>query len=152
MWYTVRPMNDHPKGGRMLERDAKTIPLYVQVAQLIRQRIYAREWRPGDMLPAESVLRAGYGVSSETIRSALGLLRGEGLIMTGHGVGSRVAAVPSQVQVTGQPGDVIISRMPTAAERSALSMPEGVPLVVLQHPDGREEVYDSLRTRVIFGG
>jgi DNA-binding FadR family transcriptional regulator len=150
MWYTVAGMNEVLPGGQMLERTGKTIPLYVQVAALIRQRIYSREFRNGDMLPPESRMRERYGVSQETIRSALELLRGEGLIVTGHGVGSRVTTVPSQVRVSGQSGDEISSRMPTAAERQALAMPEGVPLVVLRHPDGREEIYDSLRTRIVF--
>lgn len=144
-------MTNSRQGGEILARAGKTIPLYVQVAALIRQDIYARKWCTGDTLPSEQVLRVQYRVSQETIRNALGVLRREGLVVTGHGIGSRVAAVPSQVRVEAEPGDAVKSRMPTAAERAALAMPEGVPLVVLERGDGREEVYDSLRTRIVFG-
>lgn len=103
------------------------------------------------MLAAETVLGDEYGVSLETVRRALALLRAEGLIVTEHGVGSRIVRIPSQVTVTAHAGDSTESRMPVPAERNALGIPEGVPLVVLVHPDGTEEIYDAMRTRIIFG-
>ena len=103
------------------------------------------------MLAPETALGSEYGVSLETVRKALALLRAEGLIVTDHGVGSRIAHVPSRVIVTASPGDIIESRMPVPGERRDRGMPEGVPLLVLVHADGREEAYDSSRTRVVFG-
>lgn len=137
--------------GNALQRSGKTVPLYAQVAQLIRQRIYRRGYKTGDMLPSETVLSGEYQVSLETVRKALGLLRGEGTVVTDHGVGTRVAHVASRVTVAARPGDIAESRMPTPPERQQLGMPEGVPVVVLVHPDGREEVFDSIRTRIVFG-
>lgn len=139
-------------GAEKLDKQRKKVPLYIQVAQLVRQRIYGGEWGAGDSLPGEMALRAAYGVSLETVRSALGILREEGLIVTEHGAGTKVKYVPGRVTVTGAPGDRMESRMPTPAERRSLAIPEGVPLVVLVHPDGREEVYDSLRTSVVIPG
>jgi DNA-binding transcriptional MocR family regulator len=144
-------MSTHAGGRGDLERAAKKVPLYVQIAQLVRQRIYQGEWGAGDTLPAEIALRGHYGVSLETVRSALSMLREEGLIVTEHGAGSRVGYVPGRVTVTAAAGDSAESRMPTPDERKALGLPAGVPVVVLRHPDGREEIYDSMRTRVEFG-
>lgn len=153
IWYSVRGMTQQtPPGRELLARNGKHIPLYVQVAALIRQRIYRKEFRKTGILPSETTLMGEYGVSRSVIRDALGLLRREELVVTEHGVGSRIGAIPSQVQVTADPGDVVESRMPTRAEREALDMPQGVPLVVLIHPDGRgEEIYNSLRTKVVVG-
>lgn len=153
MWYSVTSMTEPsaPAGyGDSLQRSGKTVPLYVQVAQLLRQRIYRNNRQPGDMLAGETSLAAEWDVSLETVRKALAVLRAEGLIVTEHGVGSRIARMPSRVTVAARPGDVTESRMPTPAERRALDMPEGVPLVVLVHPDGGEEIYDGMRTRVTF--
>lgn len=145
-------MNDAPAPGQPsaeLQRAGNTVPLYAQVAQLMRQRLYLLR-KPGDMIAAETALAAEFDVSLETVRKALALLRAEGLIVTEHGVGSRVARLPSRVMVTAQPGDVTESRMPTPAERGRLGIPEGVPMAVLIHPDGREELYDGMRTRIVF--
>lgn len=149
--YTLRGMS-HPIAGQgELHADRRAIPLYAQLAQLLRQRVYAGEFAAGSTLPSEQALRDEYGVSYATVRSALDLLRREGLIVTEHGVGSRVQEVPAQVEVRARPGDQTESRLPTAAERQRLELPEGVPLLVLRHPDGREELFSGLRAKVVFG-
>jgi DNA-binding transcriptional MocR family regulator len=145
-------MTTGASGAGKLDKQRKKVPLYVQLAQLLRQRIYGGEWGVGDSLPSETTLRADWDVSLETIRSALGILREEGLIVTEHGAGTKVKYVPGRVTVEGAPGDRMESRMPTPAERRKLDIPEGVPLVVLVHPDGREDCYDSLRTSVVIPG
>jgi DNA-binding transcriptional regulator YhcF (GntR family) len=134
-----------------LQRERKVIPLYAQFAQQLRQRIYAGEFDRGDSLPSEDALQAAYGVSQSTVRRALDLLRAEGLIMTAHGVGTRVRAVPARLTVSARPQDRVESRMPTPGEREALGIAEGVPVLVLVHPDGRrDEVYDAMRTVIVL--
>lgn len=135
-------------GDAGLERYGSKMPLYLQIAQLIRQRIFARRY--SGTLPAEAELAKEFGVSSGVIRNALGQLREEGLIMTRHGVGSAIAAVPEQRRVTAAPGDQVQSRMPLPAVAEQLGIPRGVPVLVVRHPDGSEDVYDSLRTLIVF--
>lgn len=126
------------------------VPLYLQVAQLIRQRIMSGEWQTGDTLPGEHALTARYGVSYSTIRSAIAVLRTEELVMTRRGVGSVVASVPPRITITAGKGDRVRSRMPTPEERRALGIAEGIPVTVVERPGRDPEVFDSGRAEVVF--
>jgi GntR family transcriptional regulator len=75
--------------------DQTSRPLYRQVADDLRGQIQRQELTPGGQLPTEAKLMDEYGVSRNTIRLALGLLRTEGLVITGQGRGSFVAEVQS---------------------------------------------------------
>jgi len=131
---------------------AARIPPYFVVAQLLRQDIMAGRYAVSQALPAEESLAAAYGVSRDTVRSALGVLREEGLIMTRRGAGSVVRSVPPKITVTAAPGDTVTSRMPTPAERSALGIPEGVPVISVRRPGRAEELFDAGRAEIIIGG
>lgn len=63
---------------------------YERIADDLRDRIRTGELRPGDRLPAETVLVEHYGKSLPTLRQALGLLQVEGLIEKQHGRGNFV--------------------------------------------------------------
>ncbi|MEU8380384.1 FCD domain-containing protein [Streptosporangium sp. NPDC048865] len=66
---------------------------YQALAADLRRRIVSGEFQPGDRLPVEPDLCAGYGVSRSTVREALRLLASQHLIRTVRGVtgGSFVA-------------------------------------------------------------
>jgi len=68
------------------------VPLYHQVYETLRGGILRGEWEPGALLPAEPELISQYKVSRITIRQALDLLSGEGLIIRQRGRGTFVAA------------------------------------------------------------
>lgn len=53
---------------------------YIQLASLFRRRIQAGQWRAGQQIPTVDELAAECGVARATIRQALDLLEGEGLI------------------------------------------------------------------------
>jgi len=72
-----------------LRREA-AIPLYRQLASILRRPIAAGEAAPGDRLPSESQLVARHGVSRITVRQALADLEREGLIERSAGRGSFV--------------------------------------------------------------
>lgn len=57
-------------------------PLYVQVADQLREKIKAGELKPRDPLPSESKMVADYGIARETARRAIALLREEGWVVT----------------------------------------------------------------------
>jgi GntR family transcriptional regulator len=63
---------------------------YDRIADDLRRRIQAGEFAPGAQLPTESVLMELYRVSLPTIRSALSVLRGEGLVESRHGLGTYI--------------------------------------------------------------
>ncbi|MCX5532201.1 GntR family transcriptional regulator [Streptomyces sp. NBC_00006] len=60
------------------------------IADDLRTRITTGELNGGDRLPSETNLAAHYRVSTPTLRSALALLQGEGLIEKIHGKGNFV--------------------------------------------------------------
>ncbi|MDR1418944.1 MAG: GntR family transcriptional regulator [Treponema sp.] len=64
--------------------------LYEQVIEQIKSQILRGMYTSGDMLPSEKDLMTGMGVSRITVREALRLLAGAGIIETQHGKGSRV--------------------------------------------------------------
>lgn len=55
-------------------------PLYQQLADNLRQRIAAGEFRPGERLPTEAELGVQFGLSRITVRQALSVLTRHGLI------------------------------------------------------------------------
>ncbi len=70
---------------------APPVPLYYRVRVAIQKEILEGRLRPGDMLPSERALCAEHGVSSITMRRALGDLTQSGLIYRENGVGTFVA-------------------------------------------------------------
>ncbi len=65
---------------------------YGALAATLRARIVAGEWPPGSALPAEQTLAAEHGVALGTLRRALELMAGQGLIERLHGRGTFVRA------------------------------------------------------------
>lgn len=71
-------------------------PLYRQVYAFVRAAIETGKLKPGDGLPSEQGLADALGVSYDTVRKALQLLRDDGLIETATGIGSFVAETPRE--------------------------------------------------------
>ena len=74
----------------MLDHES-AIPVYRQLATLLQTAITSGKLAPGRPLPSESTLMGEHGVSRDTVRKAVGLLRDEGLVVTVQGKGSYVA-------------------------------------------------------------
>jgi GntR family transcriptional regulator len=68
----------------------KTLPIYYQIAQTIRQWIVQQEYEPGDKIPSENEIAALYGVSRLTARQALSQLVEERLLVRKRGQGTFV--------------------------------------------------------------
>ncbi len=67
------------------------VPLYFQIAKLIRDEITSGRYNPGERLPSENQLSVLYNVSRVTIRQALKLLQENSSIYPVHGVGTFVS-------------------------------------------------------------
>jgi GntR family transcriptional regulator len=67
------------------------LPLYHQLAQILRSQINAQEYKPKDMLPTEDELIRTFGISRSTVRQALQALLNERLIVRVAGRGTFVA-------------------------------------------------------------
>ncbi|MFC0861864.1 GntR family transcriptional regulator [Sphaerimonospora cavernae] len=110
-------------------------PVYKQLADLIRARIESGEYRPGQRLPAENHYVAEYGISRDSVRRAIAVLRGEGLIVTKLR-GSRVREAGDADTISIAPGTQVTARMPTEPERKQLGIAEGVPILVITETHG----------------
>jgi DNA-binding GntR family transcriptional regulator len=62
-------------------------PLYVTIADDIRERIIDGHLKPGDVLPSELAASAERGVSRSVVRQAYQQLEAEGLVLSGQGRG-----------------------------------------------------------------
>ena len=65
-------------------------PLYVQLADILREMIASGDLPPRALLPSESYLEQEHAVSRGTVRLAMGVLRDEGLVVTIKGRGTFV--------------------------------------------------------------
>jgi GntR family transcriptional regulator len=75
--------------AKPLDRNS-SIPLYVQIEQVIRQKIGDGEWRPGDRIPSETALNEMFGVSRMTVRGVLNGLVDDGVLYRVPGKGTFV--------------------------------------------------------------
>lgn len=82
-------LGTHPE----INHDGPTF-IYVQVADLIAERIRTGDLSVGDRLRAERDLADEYGVAYMTVRRAMQELRERGLIATIHGRGTYVVQAP----------------------------------------------------------
>jgi GntR family transcriptional regulator len=67
------------------------IPLYYQLAELLRQRIVAGDLKPGAQLPSERELSEQAAISRMTARQALAYLQNQGALEVKPGIGTFVA-------------------------------------------------------------
>lgn len=70
-----------------------SVPVYVQVANILKARIERGELLPDRPVPSEGQLQQEFGVARATARKSIALLREEGLIITVKGRGSYVKLV-----------------------------------------------------------
>ncbi len=75
---------DHTSTGRLADR----------VADDLRARIAAGEYKPGDKLPSQNELAASYQVAKMTAYQAITQLREQGLVYARHGSGVYVTEPP----------------------------------------------------------
>ena len=63
---------------------------YLQLASLIKRKIAEGEYQPGGRIPSESIISRSFGVAVMTVRQAINLLAGQGLLKRVHGRGTFV--------------------------------------------------------------
>ena len=73
------------------------VPVYVQLAEILRGQIDRGEPAPRRPVPSKRTLMQEYGIAGGTIDKAMGLLRADGLIKTVRGKGLFVTAREERV-------------------------------------------------------
>jgi GntR family transcriptional regulator len=71
--------------------DRSRVPLYIQVASVMRRRIETKQWLPGQKISTLVELENEFEVARVTIRQAIDILREEGLLHSQQGRGTFVA-------------------------------------------------------------
>jgi GntR family transcriptional regulator len=67
------------------------VPVYEQLAQILRDQIESGELQPERALPSGKTLVQRYGVARGTVDKAIAVLKAEGLVYVLHGKGVYVA-------------------------------------------------------------
>lgn len=128
-------------------------PLYLQVRDLVLERITSGVWKPGDMLPAEVDLARELGIGSGTVRKALDALEAEHVVSRRQGEGTFVNDSKMQElagrhdnplskdgrRIGGSPSTSEIGSGPASeAERQRLGLADGERVVRIRrvHTDG----------------
>lgn len=75
----------------LIKKDSAT-PLYLQISNWIREKIYSNEWEIDTKIPTESELQKKLSVSRGTLKKGISLLIEEGLLVQIHGRGTFVAS------------------------------------------------------------
>lgn len=79
-----------------MEHDPADGRLYVRIALELKAQIGGGEYPVGSRLPTEDELRRRFGVSRQTVRAALRILRQDGLIFSRKRGGTLVASPPGE--------------------------------------------------------
>ncbi|MFF8896073.1 GntR family transcriptional regulator [Streptomyces lydicus] len=100
-------------------------PPYQQAADTLRREIQAGRIKPGEQLPSHRELQERFNIANMTARSALRVLREEGLIYTVQGRGSYVADKPAghSAKTGAAEGEGTDSAGSQAAESVAQALP-----------------------------
>lgn len=89
------------------------VPLYLQVAKLMRKKIESQEWPFGQQIPTLKLLEEEYQVSRITLRAALSQLEESGIILRKRGLGTFVSKNLSEQRWFKLPGnfDELVKRV-----------------------------------------
>lgn len=82
--------------GKLAHRRGRGVSRYMQLAILFRRRIEVGVWDVGTRMPTVGELAVECEVARETVRQALGILEGEGLIRRYRAKGTFVTAAPRE--------------------------------------------------------
>lgn len=127
-------------------------PVYLQVAQQLRERITRGEWPPRRRLPSVTALEQQYGVARNTILKAIGHLRDTGYVYTVRNWGTVVKAGAADIAVVVmEEGSRGIFRAATERELAQLDLMAGAAVFVLERAGGEVEVYPA-ETVEVRGG
>ena len=108
------------------------IPRYVQLADLIRQRVEKGVWPSGTVLPSIDVLMRQFDVARVTVRQAIGVLADEGLLSPQRGRGTFVtdkAGTRRRLRVETTLGDLVEMYRGDRPEHATLEESTAQPII-----------------------
>jgi len=139
------------------------LPRYQRLRDDLLQRIASGEWSPGDAIPTEAELTQAYELATGTVRKALDMLVGEGVLTRSQGKGTyvkrpnfdsslfRFFRFKTKAGEAVQPTGKILSRsvrVPPADVRTALDMRdargEGIFISRVREIEGRAVLAEEI--------
>ncbi|MFO1080385.1 MAG: GntR family transcriptional regulator [Reyranellaceae bacterium] len=106
-----------------------SVPLYHQIALVLRGRAEAGGLGPNGSQATEQQLCTEFGVSRSTVRQALGLLKQDGLLRSRRGVGTRPVPHTPPRRLTSAVGDPLHAGLGTAERVVSIEAAEPPPEV-----------------------
>lgn len=91
------------------DQDAR--PVYIQIANQIKDQIQRGELNPGDELPSVRDLAESLGINMHTVRHAYSILRGQKIVVFRLGQQAKVAKLRSQPASSKEIEEVIEGRL-----------------------------------------
>ena len=93
--------DNNPVANRTRHPIARTdadsrVPRYLQVASVLRRRLRDQHWPVGSRIATLEELEREFGVARVTVRQAIDLLQGEGLVKSFQGRGTFVTRAPQK--------------------------------------------------------
>lgn len=76
-------------------------PIYLQLAELLENKIFNKKYRPGSALPSERELCETYGISRMTVRKAIGVLVDKDILTRIQGKGTFVNRIDINASLDG---------------------------------------------------
>lgn len=67
-------------------------PLYLQLVEVVKQRVVSNSWQQGMKIPSENELAKEFNLSVGTVKKALGVLGQEGILFRRQGRGTFIAS------------------------------------------------------------
>lgn len=119
------------------------------LADLLREQIRGGQLAHGVLLPAEDRMAAEHDLGVGTVRRAVAVLRGEGLLVVQPPYGTRVRH-PQRRRVIVPRGSSVRVVMPSPEERRTYGVPEGVAVILLTLPSGEVQVLPADEVDLTF--
>lgn len=98
----------------------KLLPLYAQLADTLKNKIYSGAYAMGDSLPSEREMALQYGISHFTVRKALDVLERDGVIIRMQGKGTFVKSPQLTVDLQSMGSFSSIARGRNSSVRSRI--------------------------------
>jgi DNA-binding GntR family transcriptional regulator len=131
---------------KQLDQTDGAPPAYIQLTEILRQRILASTPDKPFRLPVASVTAKEFNVSPDTVRKATGRLKDEGLLVTRQGrPGAYVRQPRNRETAQLRLGDRVRTDAPTPDERRQHQLPRSVRMFRVTHANGKVDSYPDDR-------
>lgn len=114
------------------EPTAGVVPLHHQIADVIRAQIASGELKPGDAVPSVGELCERWGCAPGSAKTALAVLKNEGLITGGRGRPATVRQPPTRIRLnidnTQAGKDMVLRPASERKVKGAIELTAGIPI------------------------